>query len=131
MFTKILAITALSLSLSGAALAQTDPAPDQTQGSAGSGGSNSDAIDEQAPLMPQGWKGAIADTFYTDSTAGTLRTEAEIRAGWAGLSAEQQAQVRADCAPTLDNNSAESNSNTEESASGPAMSQLCTMVNSM
>ena len=121
MFTKILAITALTLSLTGAALAQTD-------GSATSGSSPGEAIEDQ---MPAGWKGPIADTFYTDSTAGTMRTEEEIRTGWATLSAEQQAQVKTDCAATLANNTAESNSNTTESASGPNMSQLCTIVNSM
>ena len=123
MFTKILAITALTLSLTGAALAQT-----QTDGSATSGASPGEAIEDQ---MPAGWTGPIADTFYTDSTAGTLRTEDEIRTGWATLSAEQQTQVKADCKTALDNNTAESNSNTAESASGPTMSQLCTMVGTM
>lgn len=52
----------------------------------------------QNATMPEGWAGAIGDTFYSDSAAGTMRTQEEITAGWAKLTPEQQAQVKADCA---------------------------------
>ena len=47
--------------------------------------------------MPETWKGAIGDAFYSDATTMTLRPQDEVKTRWSLLSAEQQAQVRADC----------------------------------
>lgn len=71
-----------------AAMAQSTPAQPET----GAAGPTVEGT------LPMGWEGPIGDAFFSDSAAGTLRSEAEIRANWEGLTAEQQAQVRTDCA---------------------------------
>lgn len=87
---KLLAAAAFSLTLGASALAQAPapaPAPtgQETGATAGSG-------------LPAEWEGAVGDAFFSDVEAGTLRSEDEVRANWQDLSAEQQAQVRTDCA---------------------------------
>jgi hypothetical protein len=76
---RIVAALALSFGLSTAAMAQTD------------------ATTNGQIMLPMGWEGTIAETFFSDTTTGTLKSDEEIHAGWAALSAEQQAQVRSDC----------------------------------
>lgn len=82
---RIVAALALSLGLSTAALAQTS-GTETTTGSA-----NGEV------MLPTGWEGEIADAFFSDPDAGTLKPEAEITANWGNLSAEQQASVRSEC----------------------------------
>lgn len=78
---KLLLAASLSLGLATAAVAQTSTDP--AIGGAGN--------------LPMGWDGAIGDAFYSDTQAGTLRSEDEARANWDTLSSEQQAQVRSHC----------------------------------
>jgi hypothetical protein len=82
---KLIIALALSLGLGTAALAQQ-----QAPGSSPSG-------QGQAPTVPVWDDPMINDVFFVDPAARTLRSEAEIRANWGTLSAEQQAMVRADC----------------------------------
>lgn len=89
---RIVAALALSLGLSTAAFAQTSG----TDTTTGSGGETSGAATSTMTL-PSGWEGAIGDAFFSDSAAGTLRSEEEIRSNWGSLSADQQAQVRTEC----------------------------------
>ena len=85
---KIILAAALSLGLGGAALAQTD--------SSGNASKNASAGDMGS--MPSEWEGAIGDAFYSDTTAGTLRSHEEVSSNWSNLTAEQQARVRDRCA---------------------------------
>ena len=82
----ILAISALTLAMAGAAHAQTtgSTTPPDNQ--------NLDSAQES--VNPETWNGPIADAFFID---GRVRPEAEIRTNWAMLTAEQQATVRLDC----------------------------------
>lgn len=83
MLNKFLALTALTVSLSATtALAQTA----QPGGGAPGGGA------------PAEWDGAIGSAFYSDTTAGTLRTDAELRTNWSTLSEDDQMVVRNYCA---------------------------------
>lgn len=90
---KFLIAASLSLGLATGAVAQTapqtgtDPAAAGTSTSTGTGSG-----------LPMGWDGAIGDAFFSDTEAGTLRSEGEVRANWDTLSSEQQAQVRSHCA---------------------------------
>lgn len=87
---KFLIAASLSLGLATGAVAQTapqtgtDPAAAGTSAGTGSG-------------LPMGWDGAIGDAFFSDTEAGTLRSEDEVRANWDTLTSEQQAQVRSHC----------------------------------
>lgn len=89
---KIIAAVALSLGLATSALAQTGTG--STTGGADASGQG--AADAQT-AFPTGWSGPISEAFFSDTAAGTMRTEDEIRTNWGNLSAEQQAQVRTDC----------------------------------
>ena len=97
MLHRLFAVTALSLVLGTAALAQssstgtTSGSGTSAPGTAGSGSSTSGSG------MPSGWSGAIGDAFFTESSGSTLRSNDEIRSRWSSLSSEQQAQVRSDC----------------------------------
>src|SRR4051794_26597349 len=73
-------ITALALTIGLAA-----PALAQTTSSTGS------------DAMPDTWRGGIGDTFFSDSTGSTMRSQDEVTTRWGKLSAEQQAQARSDC----------------------------------
>ena len=98
MFTKTLGIATISAILATGALAQTSTTPDQ-----GTAANNAEA--EKA--MMETWKGPIGMAFFTDDTMGTMKSEADMKAGWAALPPEQQAQVKADCdktAPDSDGN---------------------------
>jgi hypothetical protein len=86
---KLLIATALTLGFGAAtAMAQTTTPAQPETGAASPGMQNT---------LPSGWEGAIGDAFFTDTAAGTLRSEGEIRANWEGLNDDQQAQVRSDC----------------------------------
>lgn len=87
---KNLAIAALTLGLSTSVVFAQDAA-----GTDGAASGSTNATD--AEMMPKTWSGAISDTFWSDSTAGTMREEADMKTRWSSLSSEQQAQVREDC----------------------------------
>jgi hypothetical protein len=130
MATKLLIAAALSLGLgSGLALAQSDT----TDSAAGAAPS----MDTQ---LPAGWEGAIGDAFFSDTDAGTLRTEAEVKSGFEGLTPEQQAQVRAHCdtydtaaADTMDttDDSLTTGSTTDDPMLSASLEQVCDWVGSM
>jgi hypothetical protein len=80
---SIIAATALSLCLGTAAFAQSGTATGTTA-SADAG-------------IPSTWSGQISDSFFSDPAEGTLLSQEEVKANWASLSADQQAQVREDC----------------------------------
>jgi len=48
-------------------------------------------------VLPEKWSGPITDTFFTDSSGSTMRSDDEVTSRWGSLSADQQAQVRSDC----------------------------------
>lgn len=62
-------------------------------GSGGSAGETTNAQDAKQMM----WEGPVADTFYSDVTARTLRPDTEWSKGWSGLTDEQRAKVKADC----------------------------------
>jgi Spy/CpxP family protein refolding chaperone len=43
------------------------------------------------------WEGPVADTFYSDTSARTLRPDSEWSKGWSSLTDEQRAKVKSDC----------------------------------
>lgn len=88
MTSRLLIAAAMSLGLgTGIAMAQNDTAQPDAAPAPGT-----------ESTLPSGWTGAIGDAFFSDPAAGTLRSEDEVRTNWEGLSDEQQAQVRAECA---------------------------------
>lgn len=93
MLQKLIATAALTLALSLPAIAQ-----DNNATGAGNAGDDSSETTGATDPMPQGWEGPIADTFYSDMSARTLREEADMATRWTALSAGQQAQVKSDCA---------------------------------
>lgn len=44
------------------------------------------------------WDQSINDVFFEDESAGLVRSHDDIQQGWESLSADQQAQIRDDCA---------------------------------
>jgi hypothetical protein len=48
-------------------------------------------------MPPEGWSGPISDAFFSDAKAGTLKSEADVKANWAKLTPEQQTMVKNDC----------------------------------
>lgn len=46
---------------------------------------------------PLDWDEPMNDAFFSDTTAGTLRADAEISTNWADLTPEQQERVRQHC----------------------------------
>jgi hypothetical protein len=82
----IIAALALSLGLGTAALAQSSTTT-----------TGADTSTSGSVTLPQAWQGDIAGTFFSDPTAGTLKSDDEIKSGWSKLSADQQAQVKSDC----------------------------------
>lgn len=107
---KLLLAATLSLGLgTGIALAQSDTTTDSTLGATpdatvGSG-------------LPAGWDGAIGDAFFSDTDAGVLRSEDEIRANFNTLTETQQAEVRDHC-QTYDTASADSTMQDSMDSSG-------------
>lgn len=85
----LIALLSLGLGATGA-LAQTSPAPATPAPGA-------DATIGTVTTLPQGWEGAIGDTFFDDTATGSLRSEADISTSWRALSAEDQATVREYC----------------------------------
>lgn len=82
---NILAITSVAFLLaSGAAMAQTD---------AGSANPDTTTSDKQMSIEDP----AMMAPFYTDATMSTLRAEAELKAAWDAMTADQQTQMKKDC----------------------------------
>ena len=129
MIRKLVIASALTFGFGAAtAIAQTTPAQPET-GAAGP---------STQETLPMGWDGAIGDAFFTDAAAGTLRSEAEIRTNWDGLTDAQQAQVRADCANvdtaasgTDDNMTTGSITPDGEGAVMASVQHVCGMVGAM
>jgi hypothetical protein len=65
--------------------------PGETTGTKGSG-------TVVAPALPSD---TVIGSFYTDNTMGTMRSDSEITTYWGGLTAEEQAAVRAGCSDTF------------------------------
>ena len=118
---KIIAATALAFCVSSAALAATSTS---TTGSSAN------------------WPAAVKDTFYSDAAGTKLRTQEEVRTKWTSLSAEQKAQVKADCdkSASAAGTSTETTGSTTTATTGSTaatgdqmatMSQLCTWVKGM
>ena len=81
---KILAVTSVAFMLaSGVAFAQTQPAP----------AGDPNAADKLQSISDP----AVMTPFYTDASMATLRTDDEIKAAWAALTAEQQTTMTAEC----------------------------------
>ena len=100
MLQKLLAASAFTLMLSLSAVAQDST----TSGSDNAGNPSSSTTGAEAgdttgatDPMPSTWNGAIADTFYSDVNARTMREEADMTTRWGALTADQQAQVKSDC----------------------------------
>ena len=99
---SIIAATALSLCLGTAAFAQSGTATTDTgaSGAAGTTTTGASAMGLSASAdtgIPSTWSGQISDSFFSDPAEGTLLSQEEVKANWASLSADQQAQVRQDC----------------------------------
>ena len=130
MLTKLLAVTALSLTLGGYAFAQ-----DANTDASASGGSPNESIESQ---IPPGWDDNMRGVFFSDLETFTLRSQDEIRTGWASMSAEQQAMVRADCeagsfgvAGAADTESDSIPETTAGIETSGGMGQLCDWVNEL
>ena len=105
MFTRILSATAVSILLGTAAFAQTAE-PNQPA---------------DVNMPSSNWEDSVNETFFSDMEAGTLRSTEEINAGWAKMSAEQQASVRDECAkPAYTQNAQQKEMENSGSSSGGA-----------
>lgn len=78
MIGRILSTTAATLLLGTVAFAQNQPA--------------------DVNMPSSNWENSVNETFFSDTTNWTLRSSDEIRTGFGGLSADQQASVRDECA---------------------------------
>lgn len=90
MSNKLIATAAIAAMFASTAFAQMsdDPAaplPDAEPGL------------ETQGAMPD-WDASISDTFFEDEATGLVRSDQEIEERWQSLSADEQAQVRDDCA---------------------------------
>jgi hypothetical protein len=101
MNTKLLAAAAMSLCLGATgALAQTTTGTAGTAatGTAGTVGATAGMTAQMHTQMPADWEGDIADAFYTDTEAGTLRDdEDDMRTRFDDLDEDHQARVRDYC----------------------------------
>ena len=91
MLQKLLATAAFTLALSLSAVAQD--ASSSGANNPGGEGDTSSTTGASDP-MPPGWEGPIADVFYSDVTARTMREQDDMATSWAALTADQQAQVK-------------------------------------
>ena len=87
MITKIVSFAAAVAFVGSSAFAQT---------AAGDTASETTNAADQAQQMQ--WEEPVANVFYSDVKARTLRPEAEWTKNWSGLTDEQRAKVQADCA---------------------------------
>lgn len=125
MFSKILGIAAVSAVLATSALAQTSTTPDQ-----GTAANNAEA--EKA--MMEKWKGPIGMAFFTDDTMGTMKSEADMKTGWASLTPEQQAQMKTDCvgqATSQTQTAPDASTTSGDGANQSNFDAICKMINAM
>jgi len=47
--------------------------------------------------MPDTWRSGLGDTFFSDSSGSTMRSNDEVTSRWGKLSADQQTAARTDC----------------------------------
>lgn len=85
---KILLAASMALMMAGASFAQ------ETTATEPGGGGGSDASNYLA--------GPNIHQFYTDDTMGTMRTEAEVKAAWDGMSEEDRASLSTACEANQD-----------------------------
>jgi hypothetical protein len=78
--------------------------------------------------MPKSWAGPIGDAFYSDTGAMTMRSEDEIKANWAKMTPEQQAQAHEDCKVWA---ASPKTGGDSERTGGEGMSKVCDWVNAM
>ncbi|TCL63623.1 hypothetical protein [Rhizobium sp. BK251] len=129
MFIRLLAVSTLALAMATSAFAQS------SQGSQTEGGPGNDAAKPASPGGPDLWSGQVGQIFFSDSS-GKLRSQEEIRTGWANLTADQQAQLRADCknlasSAGASQNNADVTGSVETTASPAAKMEACKMVDGM
>ncbi len=94
---KFLAATALTLMLaSGAAYAQTSTTADPAA-------SDPAAADKMKPLEDP----TMMKPFFSDEAMTTMRSDDEIKAAWAAMSADNQKMMKDECAKTDSTKSAE------------------------
>ncbi|MBA3446435.1 MAG: hypothetical protein H0T56_02280, partial [Pseudaminobacter sp.] len=87
MMHKIITASALSLALSTAALAQSSTTTTTGTATDAAGAVGTMTMTEADKSLTQDWKGPIGQAFFTDDTMATLRSQEEIKTGWAALSA--------------------------------------------
>lgn len=80
--------------------------------------------DHDPAKLPGNWSAAVGSAFFSDPTTMTLRSEGEIRTNWQSLSAEEQAQVKADCRKVAANSETTSSSSTGSTTSSTSASGL-------
>ncbi|HEV7415864.1 hypothetical protein [Tianweitania sediminis] len=91
MKTKIFALALAATMAAGTAFAQTSTTTQQTQ----SGGSNATAQQNErgVPMLPN----EMIDSFYTDSTRTTMKSDADLATWWGGLTVQEQEAAKAGC----------------------------------
>ena len=102
---NLILAAAVSLAMASTAMAQTSSGTSDTTSGATTGTSATTSgsaagmlqMSEAEKSTTANWSGEIADAFFADSTMTKLKSGADIRAGWAELTTEQQAQVEQDC----------------------------------
>lgn len=110
---KLLLASVLVAGFAATSWAQTGTGTGGVGAGNGAGAANSSGMRNGAPAE---WQGTLGDAFYSDFSAGTLRSQDEIRSNWGNLSPENQAMVREHCA-TMDTASATGGTST---MGGPA-----------
>jgi hypothetical protein len=101
MMYKLIAASMLTMALGTSAIAQSSTTG--TSGTSGTttttpGATDTMMMTEADKALTKDWSGPIGDAFFTDDSMTTLKSQDEIKSSWATLSAEQQAQVKQDCA---------------------------------
>jgi hypothetical protein len=105
-----LLVTAISLAMASAAVAQsssgstsggTSGSASGTTSAAPSGGSAGTPgmmeMNEAQRSTMSNWPEPIRNALFSDASGSTLRSQDEIKANWSKLTAEQQNQVKQDC----------------------------------
>jgi hypothetical protein len=96
MMYKLVAASMLTLAVGTSAIAQSSTTG--TTGPAAGTSTDTMMMTEADKTLTRDWSGPIGDAFFTDDSMSTLKSQAEIQSSWQSLSAEQQAQVKQDCA---------------------------------
>lgn len=121
MMYKLIAASMLTLALGTSAIAQSSTTGTSGATTATPGATETMMMTDADKTLTKDWSGPIGVAFFTDDSMSTLKTQAEIQSGWASLSAEQQAQVKQDCASVSSSSTASttgSGTSTDTTASG-------------